>query len=135
MNKAANSYVSLELVNGILIASYLCETIDLEAAKSIVQYRLQQFGDKDYPAIIKSSNVKQVTKEARNYFATAESCQKINICAILAKSVLTNVIVNFILHINKPPIPVKLFSDEKIAMKWLIKNKPKQSHSVKRRFS
>lgn len=127
MDNPENKNVTLELVDGILIGHYLCETIDLETAKSIVQYRLQRFGDKDYPALIHANNVKHVTKEARKYFATAESCQKINVCAIMANSILTTVIINFILQINKPPIHTKLFTDEQSARQWLMKNKLKKA--------
>ncbi|MES2566390.1 MAG: hypothetical protein V4565_05960 [Bacteroidota bacterium] len=123
MENLENKNLTLELVDGILIAHYLCENIDLEIAKSIVHYRLQRFGYKDFPALIHAGNVKQVTKDARKYFATDESCQKINVCAIIAKSTLTTIIVNFILQIHKPPIHTKLFTDEKTANEWLLKNK------------
>jgi hypothetical protein len=127
MDNPGNKNVTLELIDDILVAHYLCETIDLETAKSIVQYRLQRFGDKDYPALIHANNVKHVTKEARKYFATAESCQKINVCAIMANSILTMVIINFILQINKPPIHLKLFTDEKKGKEWLRRNRLKKS--------
>lgn len=123
MESPENKKISIELLNGILVGTYLCEIVDLEAAKSAVNFRLKNFGHKEFPLLIYSNKIKHLTKEARDYLASKEGCQKIKSCAIITNSIVTRVIANFFLQINKPIVPTKLFTDEKNAIKWLTKNK------------
>lgn len=123
MESPENKKISIELVNGILVGTFLCETVELETVQSAVTYRLRNFGHKEFPLLIYSNKVKHMTKEARDYLASEEGCQKIKSCAIITNSIVTRVIANFFLHINKPLVPSKLFTDEKSAKQWLSKYK------------
>ena len=114
-----NEIVSLTLNNGILVAKYLTESIDLKTAKSAVLKRMNIYGEKDYPVLVHINNVKHVTKEARDYFGSKESCQKIKCCAIITNSPITRVLGNFFLSLNKPLVPTKMFTNEERAKEWL----------------
>lgn len=119
MQSEGNKTISLELVNGILVGTYLVETVDLQMAQATVVSRIKLYGNKDYPLLIHTQNVKHITKEARDYFASKEGCQKIKSCGIVINSEVTRVIANFFLNINKPLVPTKLFTCEESARKWL----------------
>lgn len=123
METIGNKKISIELDKGILVGSYQCEIVDLETAKSAVSYRLENYGNKDHPLLIYSNKIKHITKDAREYLASEEGCQKIKCCAIITNSIVTRVIANFFLQINKPLVPTRLFTDEVSARKWLSKYK------------
>lgn len=117
--ESENKQLSIVLTNGILVGTYLAEAIDLKMAQSVVINRMKLYGEKDYPLLIHMNNVKHVTKDARDYFASKEGCQKIKSCAIITNSIVTRVIANFFLTLNKPLVPTKLFTDEESAKQWL----------------
>ncbi|MES2566388.1 MAG: STAS/SEC14 domain-containing protein [Bacteroidota bacterium] len=119
MESPESRSIQIELVKGILIGTYHCETVDLETAKTAVNYRMKHWGSKDLPLLIHTNKVKHLTKEARDYLASKEGCEKIKSCAIITNSVITKVIANFFLNINKPLVPTKLFTNEVSAKKWL----------------
>ncbi|MDF2451466.1 MAG: hypothetical protein K0S26_970, partial [Bacteroidota bacterium] len=102
-------FVSIELVNGILIGTLKCEYVDIAIARAAVKYRLKHFGDKDYLMIINMNNVKHITKEAREYLASEKGCRKIKCGAIIISSEVTKIIANFFIRINKPLVPTSLF--------------------------
>ncbi len=119
MESPENKKISVTLDNGILVGTYLCETVDLETAKIAVEDRVKRFGHKDFPLLVHATIVKHVTIEARNYLASEEGCQKIKSCAIITSSIVTRVIANFFLTLNKPLVPTKLFTNEEHAKEWL----------------
>lgn len=127
MESTENKKISITLDKGILVGVYLCEIVDLETIQSAVNFRLKNYGHKDFPLLIHTNKMKHITREAREYLASEEGCQKIKSCAILTDSILTKVIANFFLQINKPLVPSKLFTNEESARKWLSKNKIKNS--------
>lgn len=114
-----NELVSMELVNQILIGEIKSELVDLEVAKSAVKFRLEKFGDKFYPFLINIKTVKHVTKEAREYLASKDGCEKVSASAILINSAIASMVGNFFIKINKPLVPTKLFTDKTLAIQWL----------------
>ncbi|MBC7696395.1 MAG: hypothetical protein H7141_13225 [Burkholderiales bacterium] len=118
-HESENKIVMLELTKGILVGTYLTKFIDLKMAQSTVIDRMKLYGDKDYPLLIHINNVQHVTKDARDYFASKEACQKIKSCAIITNSIVTRVIANFFLTLNKPLVPTKLFTNVEHAKEWL----------------
>lgn len=113
-------FVSIELVNGILIANLKCEYFDLPLAQATVSHRLKYFGNKDYLLMIHMNNVKHITKEAREYLASEKGCRKIKCCAIIISSEVTKIIAKFFIKINKPVVPTNLFTSEEKARQWLF---------------
>jgi hypothetical protein len=71
------------------------------------------------PLLSDISNVKSVSREAREYFAGEETAKVISAIGLLINSPVSRVIGNFYLSLNKPPFPVKLFISEKKAIRWL----------------
>lgn len=118
-NAFKNELVSMELIDEILIGEIKSELVDLEVAKSAVKFRLEKFGDKHYPFLINIKTVKHVTKEAREYLASKNGCEKVSASAILINSSITSMLGNFFIKINKPLVPTKLFTDKTLAIQWL----------------
>lgn len=123
MNHIENEYIRLEIVNEIVIGTYKTKIITLDIAKKVVKLRLEISNNKDYPVLIKDNYVEKIEKKARDYFSTKEGLKGIRCAAILTNSIFKIALANFFLKVSGPPIPVKLFSAEHDAYKWLNKFK------------
>lgn len=94
--------------------------MDLDIAKELVENRLEYTNGLAMYTLIDGTNLKSTTKEARDYMTDPNGGLKgILAGAFLANSVVTTVIVNLYLTINKPPKPAKFFSNKESALKWL----------------
>lgn len=113
-------YVYLELNEGIISGYYKSELIiDLETAKDIVRLRNEFQEQKVYPAMIFDNGVRSMNKEARDYFSTKEGSRGLSAAALVLKSPFSKMFGNFLLKINSPVMPVKIFNDQVKAKLWL----------------
>jgi hypothetical protein len=110
--------------DGIFIAVFKVKKFDLDAAKDTVKKRLEASNGIAYPLLIDARQVQSITKEARDYFASDEGVSMLLASALILDSVLGKFLGNFFLQINKPKTPLRLFIDEKEALKWLQQFKP-----------
>ncbi|HTH57543.1 MAG TPA: hypothetical protein VL728_15940 [Cyclobacteriaceae bacterium] len=98
--------------------------IDIDVAKEIVESRLNYTKGKPVYTLIDFSNVKSVTKEARDYMNSPDGGLKgILGGAFLSTSVVATLFVNLYLKISNPSVPAKFFTSEKDALWWLKKIK------------
>lgn len=96
--------------------------IDIDVAKEIVESRLHYTRGRSVYTLIDFSNVKSVTKEARDYMNSPEGGLKgILGGAFLSNSVVATLFVNLYLKISSPSVPAKFFTTERDAMWWLRK--------------
>jgi hypothetical protein len=79
---------------------------------------VNSFSQDEYPMIVDTTLAKSITKEARDYFSMKGRESKIVAFAILINSPLSKIIANFFMGLNKPRVPVKLFTDEDLAIEW-----------------
>lgn len=115
-------YVKMVYEDGILRGKYNASlTIDIDVAKAAVEYRKKLTNYKQAPILVDSRGVIEITKEARNYFSSDEGYQLLSAAAILIESKFTSYLANFFLNVNlkKTPVPIKLFTSETEALKWL----------------
>ena len=113
------AYMKIWKEDGILYSVYSENlNINIEIAKNCVETRIAYSQGISYPVLIDMKGVKSVTKEARDYLAD-EGARLIKGGALIVESALNKMLGNLFLRINKPKIPVKLFTDEKEAKEWL----------------
>jgi hypothetical protein len=62
--------------------------------------------------------LKSVSKDAREYLAN-EGTALVKAGALVISSLLTEMIGNIFLSVNKPKVPTRLFLDEATAIAWL----------------
>jgi len=74
-----------------------------------------------YSYFIDISGVKNITKEAREYFAIPRSTGRNIATAVLAPGLIAKLIGTFLMTFNNPGVRVKLFTDEQEAINWLKK--------------
>ncbi|MBD3639018.1 MAG: hypothetical protein HUJ25_16810 [Crocinitomicaceae bacterium] len=71
-----------------------------------------------FPIIVDTGQIKSMSKEARDFFSLRNRESKVNSIAIIRNKVIGNMIANFFIGLNKPAVPVKLFSREQEAVEW-----------------
>src|SRR5690606_33910971 len=96
---------------GILFGEYKVETVDLESAKLATKERVDFTAGRQIVVLVDYTTVRKTTKEARDYLGIGESSDNIDAMAILIASPVGSMMTNFYLTINKPPFPLKVFSD------------------------
>lgn len=114
--------VEFKVENGILYGPYPDGVeLGLDLVQQMVKKRLEFLEEKEYPAIVDTTGIKSVTKEARDYMASDEASQGIVAAALLSKSLFSTFVSNFFIKVSliKAPIPVKSFTNEKEALEWL----------------
>ena len=107
-----------EIVWGELFANVLTE----EAAREDVdaQERLRDsIGRAKTRVLIDMSQVTEIRKEARDYFANERTASVQRATALLITSPVGRVIGNFFMGLNKPVSPTRLFTDPQKAIQWL----------------
>lgn len=102
--------------------------IDLALAKELVSDRLDYTQARAVYALIDFTNVKSVTKEARDYMNDPEGGLKgILGGAFLSNNVVTTLFVNLYLKVSHPIIPAKFFTSKEDALDWLRKIKTERT--------
>lgn len=79
------------------------------------------FGPDFYPLVIDTRNIKSISKEARDFFSMRGRESRVYGFAILVDSQLSKIIGNFFMGLNRPRVPVKIFTTEKKAIEWCKK--------------
>ena len=98
--------------------------IDLAIAKELIENRLSFSKGQPVYAVMDFTNVKSVTKEARDFMNSPEGGLKgILGGAFVSNNVVTTMFVNLFLKVSKPPVPARFFNNPKDAMNWLDKIK------------
>ena len=125
MKKIETQDVFFTIDEGILFCSYKQHLeINITMAKRIIGDRVVFTEGKLYPILIDFSNMKSVTKEARDYMNSREGGLSGLIGgAFLSKNAVASLFINLYLKINSPAIPARFFTDKAEAITWLMKIK------------
>ena len=116
-------YVIIEVEDNIVIGRFKTENVDLIIAKHLVENRLKITQGQPCILIADIRSVKSSTKQARDFFASEKGCEGIIATALIIDSPLGSMIGNFYINISKPLRPVKIFTNEDKAKKWLVQFK------------
>ncbi len=117
--KVENDHAILTLEDNILVVRYKPGEIGLMEAKQIVVDRLALFDGKKYPGVAIDDGVTKITKEARDYLSSPEGIESVSAAAVVTNKPIGNMIINFIIRVQKPPIPVRTFTSLEAAKIWL----------------
>lgn len=112
-----------EMEGDLLIATYKkgVRHVNRAMAEEIVADRLAFQGGKPVHLLIQEMGGADFSKEARAYFASENGIEGLLSIAILAKNWITYGTASFILSIQRPRVPTRIFRDRKDAMEWLKK--------------
>ena len=93
--------------------------VDRDAAVEIVQERLDFTENRSVPVLLLDSGLVKMDKRARDYMSSEEGIRGLNAIAIILSSVVNSMLLNFLLKISRPGLPVRVFRDRDQAMEWL----------------
>jgi hypothetical protein len=106
--------------DGFIHLEYLPNThLGLEDSKRIIADIEKASAGQSRPGFIDATGLKSVTREAREYFAASKVISR---AGMLTGSLISRVLGNFYLAVNKPVIPLKMFTSEAEAIAWLKKH-------------
>jgi len=98
--------------------------IDIDIAKEMVRARLDFTQGKAHYVIIDFTNLKALSKEAREYMNDPQGgLRGILAGAFVSTSVVATLFVNLYLKINKPTTPARFFTNKEEALAWLHEQK------------
>lgn len=113
-------HVNWELHNGILTAEYQKgKPITLLAAKILVSNRKEFTKGKTFPILIKDYGVSVIEKDARTFLTSREGTEGISAAAMVLTNSFSTFLGNYLIRLNPPEIPVRIFKSEHEAVAWL----------------
>ena len=96
--------------------------IDLDIARELIDNRLDFSNGRSMYVLIDFTNVKSVTKEARDFMNSPDGGLKgVLGGAFVSNNVVATMFVNLYLKVSNPVIPARFFTDRHEALRWLIK--------------
>jgi hypothetical protein len=112
---------STDEIGDIIFATYIPKLeIDLTVAKELVSDRMTFVGARPHYVLIDFTNVRSVSKEARDYMNSSDGGLKgILGGAFLSTNVVATLFINLYLKVNRPVVPARFFTDRKDAVQWL----------------
>lgn len=114
-----NEYANFWIETGIVFFVYKENaSIDLNAAKKILEDRVKFQKQIDYPIYCDIRGMKRADKFARDFLAKEGSSYTKGV-AIIVDSPMTKIIGNFYLGLNKPTSPTKMFTNRQEALEYL----------------
>lgn len=89
---------------------------DLEAATRVTS-TVADFGRGPVPVLVDMRYLSKVDRAAREHFTSPEA--QATAVALLVASAVSKVVANFIIRVQRMPVPVRMFTDEASAVAWL----------------
>jgi len=127
-------YVLFEWVDGLLIATYHPDVrhIDRMMAEEIVQTRLKFQGDIEKVwLLIRASGPIEITWAAQEYFCSPDGIEGLAATAILTdKNPVLRQLAEWLLNVQQPGMPLRLYRDEVQARAWLLYKKTSIKKSI-----
>lgn len=111
---------TLWIENGILFAKYKPNVIvNVDVAIQMVKDRKMVCKGICRPIFIDITDLCAVNEAARTYLASAESCELMSAGAIFTTNAMTKIVGMAFKILDRPQIPVKIFTDKEAALNWL----------------
>lgn len=87
--------------------------------KEFKRQKIELTKDQPHALLFLAPRLGNLTKEGREYAATAEASVNAVAKAIVTFNLGMRILVDFFLVVNKPKLPHKSFANEQDALKWL----------------
>jgi hypothetical protein len=117
---AETQYAHYSIEDGIGIVTWNDNlVISIDMAKAMVEERIEVFNGKVLPFIIDIRELSSIDTLSRQYFAGERSITGVKAGALLIDSLISKLAGNIYVKVDKPRIPVRLFTNKDKAIKWL----------------
>lgn len=113
-------HVKYWLDEGVLNATFSRNlVISLDLAQKLVDMRLTFCEGKSYPVLMDISYIASVDTASRKYLSSEKAMQHILAGGFLCQSLVSKLIGNIFVRIDRPKIPTRIFTDRNKAVTWL----------------
>jgi hypothetical protein len=92
---------------------------NLDAARQVTSI-VAGFGRGPVPVLVDMRYVSKVDRAAREHFSGPDA--QATAVALLVASAVSRVVANFIIGLQRMPVPTRMFTDESAAVNWLAQN-------------
>jgi hypothetical protein len=117
--KFETPYVTFWMEEDFLCCRYADDLhLSLDIATFIVESRIFFAKGRSYPLLIDMRGIKSTSKKARQHMATI-GATLVKGAALITGSAVNRTLGNIFLTIDRPEVPVKLFTSEATAREWL----------------
>jgi len=107
------------LPDGIVCTILTKPHIELTDAMAVFEARLRLTNSGRSRTVTDLRQMRSASREARAFAASPRSTAHTEAIALLVGSLTTRVIASFFLGFNRPPHPIKVFTDPDAALRWL----------------
>jgi hypothetical protein len=97
--------------------------MDLRDAQENIATMFELGGRRRTRVLVDSRGVRWQTKEARDYWVSADAERATTAVALLVGSPVSRVLGNFFMRFGEHRFPTALFSDEEGAVRWLLEQR------------
>lgn len=117
--KFETPYITFWMDQGFLCCRYADDLhLSHEVAVFVVESRIFFAKGEGYPLLIDIRGIKSTTRKARQHMATI-GATLVKGAALITGSAINRTLGNIFLKIDRPPVPIKLFTNEASAREWL----------------
>lgn len=117
-----NDILRLEFIeSNIWFASYKVPKLDEISAGEALSFRMEKTKNADIKLLADVSNVKVVTKGARDFMGSLDAYKGIEGSALITTSAVAVMLGNFYLKFSSQPKPTKLVKNYEEGLEWLRK--------------
>jgi hypothetical protein len=98
--------------------------VDVKEIQDMIAYAKEVMGEKRHYCVVDFGSNVMSTTEARAVYAASEYILQNRIAdAFLVKSLAVRLVANFFIQVTKPKVKTRLFTDESLALQWLLQQK------------
>ncbi len=105
--------------DGVMHIHYLTEDLNLEKSKEVLDFTRTHSPWQLAPLLISGGDFMSDNKESKSFNSSPEVLQYCSAIAFLSDSIAKKLLANFFITLNKGKIPMRFFSTEADALKWL----------------
>ena len=127
-NYFKNFIAEFWIENGILYLIYQQEAVvDKEAAIYLIKERHKMTNKVSYPMFVDLRGMKYITRDAREELKKGDGIKYVTAGAFLINNTIIRILSDYFIKFDKPPIPIKLFTDQEKALQWLQQFKNREN--------
>lgn len=127
VNEHVFLHSSFWVEKGVLFCQFAKDlTINEDLAKLMVQERKTAFGNKKMPLFVDVGNLLSIDRSARRYLASKDAWEFLSAGAIYSNNKLLEILGKAWFQLDKPVVPVTVFSNRDSALQWLQQYKKDQ---------
>jgi hypothetical protein len=122
MKSTETKYASYLIEDGIMhVTWHQGIVINLDIAKEMVEERIQLCKGKTTLVFVDINGLAAIDTASRKFFAGERAIVGLTAGALLVGSLISKLAGNIYITVDKPRLPIRLFTDKTKAIKWLKK--------------